>query len=620
MEGNNNNNAVVVNCTEIQKHTTEYDNVLYKLHLATRRSDSVADLSVWDIKNPHVAVKFDRASQDKLILDCFIDEETWGKQNTLESIQKFGVQFPKDGSGMNFVHGALPSGKIDRPNGPCTLVCVSVAVGRTAIVPTMVPEVGEIEDNHPTNNTNTEGNSVNSFPTVDETKYDSVYHTIPKTEEDEVSDEVYSDGGKYTWSYYIKDSDKVFPKYLIRFNYEGSDITDSKIQICEMCEEKQAVLYCSADDAKLCESCDTEMHSANKVVARHKRVPLKDFKKKKRRLSIMQRRMGDTLQIFNSKCPLHPHVDVEFYCQACEIPVCVHCKMVGSHSSGEMGSHKLIGIGSAWQQAVDIANVPDKILDSRKKHIQNHLSSLSEKLEAVNENATEQDQHVRRIARVALTQIAREAQQKRDHIRAAELELYRQLQEIHWSEHFLDLQRQALLPVEFLSTWKRHKRIRETLYSYNDASPLVLNEVHPDIVVDTKSVQVLSNDSLVLNNNKDEMEEDDDDDNNNNENDGTNVEDIEKSGINIKSKCNDNDFENDEAGRLSIAPLTNRFATLSKEFGRRPLSKIQEDYNIGSVSSNSKGNEENDACNAVNQLWMQTLGKTVKKQQQPMQQ
>ena len=107
-------NPITVNCTEIQKHTTEYDNVLYKLHLATRRSDSVADLSVWDIQNPHVAVKFDRASENKLILDCFIDEETWGKQNTLESIQKFGIQFPKDGSGMNFVHGALPSGKTDR--------------------------------------------------------------------------------------------------------------------------------------------------------------------------------------------------------------------------------------------------------------------------------------------------------------------------------------------------------------------------------------------------------------------------------------------------------------------------------------------------------------------------
>ncbi len=610
-------NTTAVNCTEIQKHTTEYDNILYKLHLATRRSDSVADLSVWDIKNPHVGVKFDRASQDKLILDCFIDEDTWGKQNTLESIQKYGIQFPKDGSGMTFVHGALPSGKTDRPNGPCTLVCVSVAIGRTGVIPTLVPPIGNVENDMPIKNneetTITVGNDgknncIDSYQAVDESKYDSVYHTIPKTEEDEMSDEVYSDGGKYTWSYYIKDSEKVFPKYLIRFNYEGSDITDNKIQICEMCEEKQAVLYCSADDAKLCETCDIEMHSANKVVARHKRVPLKDFKKKKRRLSIMQRRMGDTLQIFNSKCPLHPHIDVEFYCQACEIPVCVHCKMVGSHSSGEMGSHKLIGIGSAWQQAVDVANVPDKILDSRKQAIQNHLKLLSEKLEAVNENALEQDQHVRHIARVALTQIAREAQQKRDHIRAAELELYRQQQEIYWSEHFLNLQRQSLLPVEFLSTWKRHKRIRETLYSYDDALPFVLNEVHPDILVDTKKVQVLSSDSVVLNDNTSTANGE------SAENDEMVVQDIEKKSSKKMKQTTDNiDFgfgSDNQEERLSLAPLTNRFATLTKEFGRRPLSKVEENC------CSPLDSQENDTCNAVNQLWMQTLGKTIKKQKQ----
>ena len=59
------------------------------------------------------------------------------------------------------------------------------------------------------------------------------------------------------------------------------------------------------------------------------------------------------------------------------------------------------------------------------------MQLLSEKLEAVNENALEQDKHVRRIAKDALDKIAREAQQKRDHIKAAELELYRQQQEIH---------------------------------------------------------------------------------------------------------------------------------------------------------------------------------------------
>ena len=599
-------NPNTVNCTEIQKHTTEYDNVLYKLHLATRRSDSVADLSVWDIQNPHVAVKFDQASQNKLILDCFIDEETWGKQNTLESIQKFGIQFPKDGSGMNFVHGALPSGKTDRPNGPCTLICVSVAVGRTAVIPTVVPKVGEVEEPMQYGNTKVvaEGKSVdiNSCQSVDETKYDSVYHQIPRPENEDESEEIYTNGGKYVWSYYIRDADKVFPKYLIRFNYEGSDITDGKIQLCEMCEEKQAVLYCSADDAKLCEACDAEMHSANKVVARHKRVPLKDFKKKKRRLSIMQRRMGDTLQIFNSKCPIHPQIDVEFYCQTCEIPVCVHCKMVGSHSSGEMGSHKLIGIGSAWQQAVDVANVPDKILDSRKQVIQKHLHLLSEKLEAVNENALEQDKHVRRIAKNALDKIAREAQQKRDHIKAAELELRRQQQEIYWSEHFLDLQRQALLPVEFLSTWKRHKRIRETLYSYNDALPLVLDEVHADIFVDTRKIKVLSNDSMELEDNtaNDVIE-----------NDAEEEENV-SGDVNESELKFEQNVRREDKDRLSFAPLTNRFATLTKEWRRRPLDKIGEEKVFG--DANNRENEENDACTAVNQLWMQTLGKTVKKQ------
>merc|ERR1711991_1210597 len=128
---------------------------------------------------------------------------------------------------------------------------------------------------------------------------------------------------------------------------------------------------------------------------------------------------GDTLQIFNSKCPLHPNVDVEFYCKTCEMPVCVHCKMVGNHSSGEMGTHKLIGIGSAWQQAVDVANKPDKILEQRKEDINMHLESLSEALEAVDKNAYEQDQFVRTMARKALTKIAVEAQRKRDNLRSA---------------------------------------------------------------------------------------------------------------------------------------------------------------------------------------------------------
>ena len=71
----------------------------------------------------------------------------------------------------------------------------------------------------------------------------------------------------------------------------------------------------------------------------------------------------------------------------------------------------------------------------------------------------------------------------------------------------------------------------------------------------------------------------------------------------------------EDKDRLSFAPLTNRFATLTKEWRRRPLDKIGEEKVLfGSLfgSAKNRENEENDACTAVNQLWMQTLGKTVK--------
>lgn len=305
----------------------------------------------------------------------------------------------------------------------------------------------------------------------------------------------------------------------------------------------------------------------------------------------MRRRMGDTLQIFNSKCPLHPNVDVEFYCKTCEMPVCVHCKMVGNHSSGEMGTHKLIGIGSAWQQAVDVANKPDKILEQRKEDINMHLESLSEALEAVDKNAYEQDQFVRTMARKALTKIAVEAQRKRDNLRSAKLELCRQHQEILWTEHFLKLQREALLPVEFLSTWKRHKRVRDQLYAYRDENPIVLSEIHPDITVATKELLVLSNDSPTLGD----------------------ITDSVAGAIEDQSQCPIDEDEGD-CGRPSIAPLTNRFATLTREFSNRRTSFLKKQKELGSENINHSntfaGNRSetvSKASTVMDQLWMQTL-------------
>ncbi|KAF8098166.1 hypothetical protein N665_0272s0032 [Sinapis alba] len=44
---------------------------------------------------------------------------------------------------------------------------------------------------------------------------------------------------------------------------------------CDSCVKKRARWYCAADDAFLCQSCDTLVHSANPLARRHERVRLK---------------------------------------------------------------------------------------------------------------------------------------------------------------------------------------------------------------------------------------------------------------------------------------------------------------------------------------------------------
>ena len=99
----------------------------------------------------------------------------------------------------------------------------------------------------------------------------------------------------------------------------------------------------------MCEACDTEIHSANKLVARHQRVPLGSLKSHgsvRDRLEALKSRLGDGFAI-QSVCPSHPRTQVSYFCRTCFIPVCVDCKMAGSHSSGEFAHHPLTPIGTS---------------------------------------------------------------------------------------------------------------------------------------------------------------------------------------------------------------------------------------------------------------------------------
>ncbi|XWS76500.1 hypothetical protein CRYUN_Cryun01aG0181700 [Craigia yunnanensis] len=47
-------------------------------------------------------------------------------------------------------------------------------------------------------------------------------------------------------------------------------------RLCDYCNQSKALLYCKADSARLCFSCDREVHSANQLFTRHSRSQLCD--------------------------------------------------------------------------------------------------------------------------------------------------------------------------------------------------------------------------------------------------------------------------------------------------------------------------------------------------------
>ncbi|KAI3435408.1 uncharacterized protein J3R85_006144 [Psidium guajava] len=51
----------------------------------------------------------------------------------------------------------------------------------------------------------------------------------------------------------------------------------ARVVVCEVCEQSPAHVTCKADAASLCLSCDRDIHSANPVAQKHDRVPVVPF-------------------------------------------------------------------------------------------------------------------------------------------------------------------------------------------------------------------------------------------------------------------------------------------------------------------------------------------------------
>ncbi|GMP37734.1 hypothetical protein CsSME_00009298 [Camellia sinensis var. sinensis] len=79
--------------------------------------------------------------------------------------------------------------------------------------------------------------------------------------------------------------------------------------ICDVCESAAAILFCAADEAALCRSCDEKVHMCNKLANRHVRVGLAD--------------PSDV-----PRCDICENAPAFFYCEIDGSSLCLQCDMI----------------------------------------------------------------------------------------------------------------------------------------------------------------------------------------------------------------------------------------------------------------------------------------------------
>lgn len=79
--------------------------------------------------------------------------------------------------------------------------------------------------------------------------------------------------------------------------------------LCDVCESAAAILFCAADEAALCRSCDEKVHMCNKLASRHVRVGL-----------------ANPSEV--ARCDICENSPAFFYCEVDGSSLCLQCDMI----------------------------------------------------------------------------------------------------------------------------------------------------------------------------------------------------------------------------------------------------------------------------------------------------
>lgn len=433
--------------TPLSNDSNAYSFIEYFLRLSMHASTAKI-LSSWEVSNPQLTLQFEKRSQNLLTIDSWVDLSTLGEAGCEEELIRsgFGPHLAGSNNGIKFSVGQIKVSEGEEPIRKKFLLC-KVAIGRAYNSTEDFAKIAAIPDAYDSfvldrreaapsssSNNNANGGCCGGHATAS-----------PSTVNE----------------YIVKDAAQILPTYVVSVEYDPVVERRSRQQLaCENCEEAPATVFCQADAANLCASCDAAMH-ATKLAARHVRIAL-----------------DQGPQTF-ACCRVHPDKLVEFFCPSCSKPVCVHCKMVGHHSVGEAARHKLITVAEAFRSVSEASAASDPVLESRRTAIHHQIESVNECARAVEANAAQVQQALEDLYRKAQNDLKTITKKKLNVLKGDVVELNRQLGELARLESFLDYQKAGGNATQFILDWAHHQRLRAELHSFAHFREAI--DVQPDI-------------------------------------------------------------------------------------------------------------------------------------------
>ena len=419
------------NLVPLSPLSEDFGRIEYELQLQLNAPKLVV-CECFDLSNPHVSAQFltcSKALSPQNIVNVYIP--TSRIEQSISDIESKGIKVdPK--RGLRFKVGSFD---VNRDDASIEVVRLTVALGASL--------------NYKASDTalTDESPFLEEAPTS--TAIKPGYHSLCVSEAHE---------------YVIFNSAQVKVSHLVRFAggenlAEASEADD----ICDLCQEKKATIWCVNDSAKLCEECDRNSHSGNRILERHKRMNLSDAR---------------ALMEF---CPLHKDIRVEYYCPQCQVPVCLTCKMTGSHSKGEAASHPLISIKQAYTEAVEASEHEDPIFVRRKAAIREKLDAADARLKEITANVENVESEIMRIATAAIKRAKEQAGEKALAVRSAKTELLRKEEELDTLSKFIMCHKKTSGPLAFLRAFDRQSSIVGSMQGVSDL-PLDL-KVEGDLCV-----------------------------------------------------------------------------------------------------------------------------------------